>query len=568
MATLYPFRIEVTYKNGDTLGFFTESLARDTEPVISASIMNAKINCMPRATIIGLSGSAISGGYLSAEPDNDNMVLGSAFAESFGDTRSGKNPGLSCSFDDPSTGSLFFHDTESTSFGGLDHYTFFGTKVCSVLGLPEGIPIYTENFKLSDDSTDPTNYLSGDVIADGVAVKQSFKLAPQARLKSNLVWDKENGEGLLQWVSGSSTELLFGYDKNADKYVLTAAATPTFAISGVDTIGVTTATIGTTITDTILNESSDVDILSGRTSFSETVYDKGQLKIDVAGDNVMTGQLLIQDSESETFAAGMDKNDFQLYLRNNHSNTVNNFAGIAFDVGTEDDPDSIMGAIAVLRDNTTTTLHDGNMIFCTNDDADDDLTERMRITHDGLVGIGESNPDSTLEVNGDVHVTNDLTVDGKIFQGTADTVYFEAQMTGGGTVANNTYTTIPYNSEANDEGGDYNNSTYKFTAPCNGIYFFSAHFLWANDSDWDSGDNPVIGFSVNDAEASDGRLLDRTGNFTEFFSMHTTAIIKLDSGDTVNVDAYQNTGATLNLYNGGGEASYNQFMGTLIHSLV
>ena len=209
---------KITYKNGDTLGFFTESLARDTEPVISASIMNAKINCMPRATIIGLSGSAISGGYLSAEPDNDNMVLGSAFAESFGDTRSGKNPGLSCSFDDPSTGSLFFHDTESTSFGGLDHYTFFGTKVCSVLGLPEGIPIYTENFKLSDDSTDPTNYLSGDVIADGVAVKQSFKLAPQARLKSNLVWDKENGEGLLQWVSGSSNRLSIGYDDVKDSY--------------------------------------------------------------------------------------------------------------------------------------------------------------------------------------------------------------------------------------------------------------------------------------------------------------------------------------------------------------
>ena len=75
MATLYPFRIEVTYKNGDTLGFFTESLARDTEPVISASIMNAKINCMPRATIIGLSGSAISGGYLSAEPDNDLVKI-------------------------------------------------------------------------------------------------------------------------------------------------------------------------------------------------------------------------------------------------------------------------------------------------------------------------------------------------------------------------------------------------------------------------------------------------------------------------------------------------------------
>ena len=520
MATLYPFRIEVTYKNGDTLGFFTESLARDTEPVISASIMNAKINCMPRATIIGLSGSAISGGYLSAEPDNDNMVLGSAFAESFGDTRSGKNPGLSCSFDDPSTGSLFFHDTESTSFGGLDHYTFFGTKVCSVLGLPEGIPIYTENFKLSDDSTDPTNYLSGDVIADGVAVKQSFKLAPQARLKSNLVWDKENGEGLLQWVSGSSTELLFGYDKNADKYVLTAADTPTFAISGVDTIGVTTATIGTTITDTILNESSDVDILSGRTSFSETVYDKGQLKIDVAGDNVMTGQLLIQDSESETFAAGMDKNDFQLYLRNNHSNTVNNFAGIAFDVGTEDDPDSIMGAIAVLRDNTTAELHDGNMIFCTNDDADDDLTERMRITHDGLVGIGESNPDSTLEVNGDVHVTNDLTVDGHFTGGGTRGYFFFGE--------SSNYTSTRYLDMAQDHQA---NST-------DGILMGRAGSITGITVNYNIASRTAAQFSGQYSSGTFNVLVDGTAVFTTSANYSATGAKNARSTQAIGVDTF------------------------------
>ena len=65
----------------------------------------------------------------------------------------------------------------------------------------------------------------------------------------------------------------------------------------------------------------------------------------------------------------------------------------------------------------------------------------------------------------------------------------------------------------------------------------------------------IVGFSINDADGSDGRFMIRTGNFTEFFSMQTTAILKLDAGDTVHVDAYQNTGTTLYIYNGGGEAS-------------
>ena len=33
--------------------------------------------------------------------------------------------------------------------------------------------------------------------------------------------------------------------------------------------------------------------------------------------------------------------------------------------------------------------------------------------HDGKVGIGETDPDSTLEVNGDIHVIDDLTVGAK-----------------------------------------------------------------------------------------------------------------------------------------------------------
>ena len=53
-----------------------------------------------------------------------------------------------------------------------------------------------------------TNYLSGQVIGDGVTVKESISLI-QSKMKSNAQWDEENGEGLLQWVSDTLGRLPF-----------------------------------------------------------------------------------------------------------------------------------------------------------------------------------------------------------------------------------------------------------------------------------------------------------------------------------------------------------------------
>lgn len=92
---------------------------------------------------------------------------------------------------------------------------------------------------------------------------------------------------------------------------------------------------------------------------------------------------------------------FNVTIRTDTDNQYG-FAGIAFDVSTETDTDAIAAAIITVADNTTAELHDGNLVFATNDAADDGLTERMRITHDGNVGIGTLTPSTYLHISGAV----------------------------------------------------------------------------------------------------------------------------------------------------------------------
>ncbi len=200
----YPFKINITTKDGTKKSFFTASLATNVDTIVSASAMVGRINNM-----------------FSASSFIESIEAPSLTSTKYNNTSEGIKF-LSASVTHPNTGSVIFTDKETSDNGGLDHYEFYGTKVCSVLGLPEGVPIYTENFKLSDSSTDTTNYISGEFISDRIALKKGFKMSPQARVQSNLVWDHAFGEGFLQWVSGSNTKMSIGYNNVTDRYAVSA----------------------------------------------------------------------------------------------------------------------------------------------------------------------------------------------------------------------------------------------------------------------------------------------------------------------------------------------------------
>ena len=209
----YPFRINITTGDDTEIGFYTASFATSAENFVSSSVIVERINNLFRADFK----RAATGSHADFNPANDaNYYNG----DKPGTTQIGSNTYLSASTETIITGSITFTDTETSTNGGLKFYEFFGSKVCQVLGLPEGVPIYTENFKLSDDVNDKTNYLSGQVIADAVTVKESISFAPQSRMKSNIQWDEENGEGLLQWTSGSTATLRVGYNPDGERYTI------------------------------------------------------------------------------------------------------------------------------------------------------------------------------------------------------------------------------------------------------------------------------------------------------------------------------------------------------------
>jgi hypothetical protein len=203
----YPFKINITTEDDVKFSFYTASFATDADAVVSSSVIVDRINNMK-------SGS----NFVDSIEAPTSLATHSSSFYNF----SGSNgiSWLSASFDHPHTGSISFTDTETAASGGLSHYEFYGTKVCSVLGLPEGIKIRTENFKLSDNTSDSDNYVSGDLISNNIQLKEGLKMAPQARMRSNLIWDDAFGEGFVQWVSGSTRRAFLGYDDTKDVYSL------------------------------------------------------------------------------------------------------------------------------------------------------------------------------------------------------------------------------------------------------------------------------------------------------------------------------------------------------------
>ena len=363
----YPFKINLDKGDGNRATFFTSSFATDAESLVSSSLIIDKINAIPAGNT-----------YIQSEE-----AVAEHPSRKYGQTNEGITF-LSASCTDANTGSISFTDTETSTNGGLNFYTFWGTKVCNVLGLPEGIPIYTENFKLSDDSSNPDNYLSGDVIANGVAIKESFKMSPQARMRSNLVWDEVFGEGYLQWVSGSASELKIGYDTINDKYKIEAATAPTFEISGVDTL--TATTINGNLVGNVDVAGGGALSLGGTNAASVSIGNASNtivntFNVGAGGHLFQTGIVDIQDTTDATNATG---DTGALRVEGGVSIAKKLFTGGAVDVSSTLTVSDDINANGDIVGDGSTDILDINEIGCSKIFHDGDTDTFISLTNDDI----------------------------------------------------------------------------------------------------------------------------------------------------------------------------------------
>ena len=197
----------------------------------------------------------------------------------------------------------------------------------------------------------------------------------------------------------------------------------TLKIGTADTFG-SEERISVSPTETVINEdSADRNFrIESNTSAQAFFLDGGSNQVYCGLDSGLDGlsslgssyaKFTIADNHGnpldKTNGSSDSMQDFALELRNSNVGS-GVMTGIAFNINTERDNDSIGAAIVAERDSSAgsdTTLYDTNLHFMTNDSGDDQNTVRMTITHDGKVQIGNGGGDLS-DGTGLVLITGDM----------------------------------------------------------------------------------------------------------------------------------------------------------------
>ena len=203
------FKINVETDSGREYSWYSSSFARSDEVGVTTSILNTRIN------------NLYSASYTN-DASEPSTVLSST-GLNFG---SNSNNWLSASHNGASDGSIIFNHTDSQDTADrLRRYRFFGTKVCNVLGFPEGQWQYPVNFQLADNEND-INFFSGDISANRLTVSNEVSLSPISKITSNLRFDIHDADLFIQYTSGSAANrinrVLFGYNTDNERFELDA----------------------------------------------------------------------------------------------------------------------------------------------------------------------------------------------------------------------------------------------------------------------------------------------------------------------------------------------------------
>ena len=122
-----------------------------------------------------------------------------------------------------------------------------------------------------------------------------------------------------------------------------------------------------------------------------------------------------------------------------------------------------------------------------------------------------------------------------------NTPYFQVYKSGDQTISDNTFTTVTFDQENYDSGGNFASNT--FTAPSTGYYFIYSQLVWSGTTNSD--------YSLNRLMKNGSPI-----NWNAFFQTYSSGgfggrVVHLTASDTVLVQCYQNSGGNLDLRGSG-----------------
>ena len=191
--------------------------------------------------------------------------------------------------------------------------------------------------------------------------------------------------------------------------------------------------------------------------------------------------------------------------------------------------------------------------------------------NNGNTGINQPTPTAQLDVNGSFKLTNGTQAAGRVLTSDAagnatwqapvvtPKVSFRAQINGI-TVPTSTLTNLLCSTIAFEEGGsNYNTGTGEYTVPVTGLYSIAAKYVWNTFAANTGSQNTVI--RVNGSNVELGANL--TSNTSQFVKGEARALLQLNAGDIVTIQAFQTTGSNATVGSFG--TSDNNFSIYLIH---
>ena len=314
--------------------------------------------------------------------------------------------------------------------------------------------------------------------------------------------------------------------------------------------------------DNITNSGTQTNLIGDLKVGGDDIRDSGNnVVLSFDGSGNIDSTLSLKKSSTDTFV------DPEIYFR--RSNTAglegDDALGTLWFMGSENNVDYKSGAaIMAQADGTWVPGNDGDheksrITFWTNgaDSASDTVSERMRISSEGKVGIGTASPSHKLDVNGDIRVRgNDIrdnsgnpaiTMDGSAHVTIPNSLRvtnqpcFGAYTNANQTIPANTVTRVNWDRELFDIGSnfDHDNVTVSsrgiFTAPYSGRYLFTGTIEF-NDIDADA-INYITSTLV--LAGHDHRILvvdpDQFVNVDEDYAESFAIIAQMDANDTAYI---------------------------------